>query len=42
LDGWSGGGWGIYSPQPPKQPLGVADVDGCTGQSGAPDTSPNC
>jgi hypothetical protein len=23
LDGWSGGGWGgIYSPQPPIQPLG--------------------
>jgi hypothetical protein len=22
---------GIYSPQPPKQPLGVAAVDGCTG-----------
>jgi hypothetical protein len=30
---WLGG---IYSPQPPKQPLGVAVVDGCTGQSGAP------
>jgi hypothetical protein len=30
---------GIYSPQPPKQPLGVAAVDGRTGQSGAsPDT----
>jgi hypothetical protein len=23
---------GIYSPQPPIQPLGVAAVDGCTGQ----------
>ena len=23
--------WGIYSPQPPKQPLGVATVDGRTG-----------
>jgi hypothetical protein len=22
---------GIYSPQPPKQPLGEAAVDGCTG-----------
>jgi hypothetical protein len=33
---------GIYSPQPPKQPLGVAAVDGRTGQSGAPATSPNC
>jgi hypothetical protein len=32
---------GIYSPQPPKQPLGVAAVDGRTGQSGAPATSPN-
>jgi hypothetical protein len=28
--------WGIYSPQPLKQPLGVAAVDGHTGQSGAP------
>jgi hypothetical protein len=27
---------GIYSPQPPKQPLGVAAVVGRTGQSGAP------
>jgi hypothetical protein len=36
LDGWSGGGWGIYSPQPPKQPLGAAAVDGRTGQSSAP------
>jgi hypothetical protein len=26
---------GIYSPQPPKHPLGVAAVDGRTGQSGA-------
>jgi hypothetical protein len=32
---------GIYSPQPPKQTLGVAAVDGRTGQSGAPATSPN-
>jgi hypothetical protein len=31
----------IYSPQPPKQLLGVAAVDGRTGQSGAPATSPN-
>jgi hypothetical protein len=30
---------GIYSPQPPKQPLGVAVVDGRTGQSGAPPDS---
>jgi hypothetical protein len=29
---------GIYSPQPPKQPLGVVAVDGRTGQSGAPQT----
>jgi hypothetical protein len=29
---------GIYSPQPPIQPLGQAVVDGRTGQSGAPDT----
>jgi hypothetical protein len=27
---------GIYSPQPPKQPLGVAAVDGRTERSGAP------
>jgi hypothetical protein len=32
---------GIYTPKPPKQLLGVAVVDGCTGQSGAPATSPN-
>jgi hypothetical protein len=32
---------GIYSPQPPIQLLGVAAVDGHTGQSGAPATSPN-
>jgi hypothetical protein len=31
---------GIYSPQPPKQPLGVAAVDGRTGQFGAPPDSP--
>jgi hypothetical protein len=35
------GGGGIYSPQPPIQPLGQAVVDGRTGQSGAPATSPN-
>jgi hypothetical protein len=35
---WLGG---IYSPQPPKQPLEVADVDGHTGLFGAPTTSPN-
>jgi hypothetical protein len=34
-------GGGIYSHQPPKQPLGVAAVDGRTGQSGALATSPN-
>jgi hypothetical protein len=32
---------GIYSPQPPIQPLEQAAVDGRTGQSGAPATSPN-
>jgi hypothetical protein len=31
---------GIYSLQPPKQSLGTTDVDGRTGQSGAPATSP--
>jgi hypothetical protein len=35
---WLGG---IYSLQPPIQPLGQAAVDGRTGQSGAPATSPN-
>jgi hypothetical protein len=34
--------WGIYSPQPPKQPLGVAAVDGRTGQSGAPSDTVRC
>jgi hypothetical protein len=33
---------GIYSPQPPIQPLGQAAIDGRTGLSGAPATSPNC
>jgi hypothetical protein len=31
--------WGIYSPQPPIEPLGQAAVDGRTGQSGAPSDS---
>jgi hypothetical protein len=41
--GWLEWRWlgGICSPQPPKQPLGVAADDGRTGQSGAPATSPN-
>jgi hypothetical protein len=43
LDGWSGGGWGgVYSPRPPKQPLGVAAVDGRTGQYGAPPDAVRC
>jgi hypothetical protein len=33
---------GIYSPQPPKQPLGVAAVDGRTRQSGAPPDTVRC
>jgi hypothetical protein len=33
---------GIYSPQPPKQPLGVAAIDGRTGQSGAPPDTVRC
>jgi hypothetical protein len=33
---------GIYSPQPPKQPLGVAAVDGRIGQSGAPPDAVRC
>jgi hypothetical protein len=33
---------GIYSPQPPKQSLGVAAVDGRTGQSGAPPDTVRC
>jgi hypothetical protein len=32
----------IYSPQPPKQLLGVADVDGRTGQSDAPPDTVRC
>jgi hypothetical protein len=35
-------GGGIYSPQPPKQPLGVAAVDGRTGQSSAPPDNVRC
>jgi hypothetical protein len=34
--------WGIYSTQPPIQPLGQADVDGRTGQSGAPPDTVRC
>jgi hypothetical protein len=32
--GWLEWWWlgNIYSPQPPKQPLGVVVVDGCTGR----------
>jgi hypothetical protein len=33
---------GIYSPQPPIQPLGVAAVEGRTGQSGAPPDIVRC
>jgi hypothetical protein len=33
---------GIYSPQPPIQPLGQAGVDGRTGQSDAPSNSVRC
>jgi hypothetical protein len=33
---------GIYSPQPPIQPLGQAAVDGHTGQSGVPPDSVRC
>jgi hypothetical protein len=33
---------GIYSPQPPIQPLGKAAVDGRTGQSGAPPDTVRC
>jgi hypothetical protein len=33
---------GIYSPQPPIQPLGQAVVDGHTGQSGAPPDTVRC
>jgi hypothetical protein len=34
--------WGIYSPQPPIQPMGQATVDGRTGQFGAPPDSVRC
>jgi hypothetical protein len=33
---------GIYNLQPPKQPLGLAVVDGRTGQSGAPPDAVRC
>jgi hypothetical protein len=33
---------GIYSSQPPKQSLGLAAVDGRTGQSGAPPDTAWC
>jgi hypothetical protein len=33
---------GIYSPQQPIQPLEQADVDGRTGQSGAPPDTVRC
>jgi hypothetical protein len=42
--GWLGWRWlwGIYSPQPPFQPLGQAAVDGRTGQSDVPPDSVRC
>jgi hypothetical protein len=42
--GWLELWWlrGIYSPHPPKQPLGQAAVDGRTGQSGAPPDTVRC
>jgi hypothetical protein len=42
--GWLEWRWlrGIYSPQPPKQPLGVAAVDWRTRQSGAPPDVVRC
>jgi hypothetical protein len=42
--GWLEWRWlgGIYSPQPPIQPLGQAAVDGRTGQSGAPLDTVRC
>jgi hypothetical protein len=33
---------GIYSPQSPKQPLGMAAVDGRTGQPSAPPDTIRC
>jgi hypothetical protein len=33
---------GIYSSQPPNQPMGQAAVDGRTRQSGAPPNSVRC
>jgi hypothetical protein len=33
---------GIYSPQPPKQSLGRAAIDGRTGLSGAPTDAVRC
>jgi hypothetical protein len=41
--GWLEWGWlrGIYSPQPPNNRWEGVAVDGRTGQSGAPATSPN-
>jgi hypothetical protein len=36
---WLGG---IYIPQPPKQSLAMAVVDGRTGQSGAPRDAVRC
>jgi hypothetical protein len=33
---------GIYSPQPPKQPLEVAAIDGRTRQSGVPPDTVRC
>jgi hypothetical protein len=42
--GWLEWRWlgDIYSPQPPKQPLGVAAVDGRIGQSGVLPNSVQC
>jgi hypothetical protein len=42
--GWLEWWWlrGIYSPHPPKQPLGQAVVDGRTGLSGVPPDTVRC
>jgi hypothetical protein len=42
--GWLEWWWlrGIYSPQPPKQPLGRAAINGRTGQSSAPPDAVRC
>jgi hypothetical protein len=42
LDALNGGGWGVFIAPTTKTTVGRADVDGRTGQSGAPPDTVQC